>query len=95
MNPRSARLSERSISSEKRSIKPYALESDVPPLKTSWAGVGPNSKTCFKVQQTQKSFSTISAVMSPRRAAASRNRSRRSCFVRLAMSSMVLPSLNP
>ena len=48
------------MSSEKRRIAPYALEREVPPLKTR-VGASPfwSSNRRFKVQQTQKSFSMI------------------------------------
>src|SRR4051794_24101927 len=59
----------------------------------SCAGAGPSAKTCFRVQQTQKSFSMTPALMSPRKAAASRNRSPRSRGSILATSSMTVVSL--
>jgi hypothetical protein len=69
--PKAARSMEISMSSEKRSMRWNTLESEVPPLKRS-SGIPCNAKRCFKVQQTQKSFSTAVVVELRRLAASSK-----------------------
>ena len=66
------------MSSENRSISPYTFESEVPALEDEVGRGGPSSKMCFRVQQTQKSFSMTPGVMFPHWAAASVKRSLRS-----------------
>src|SRR5260370_37171980 len=66
------------MSSEKRRIAPKALDKDVPPLKTKvGASSFCSSKRRFKVQQTQKSFSTM-VLATPRAAPVSPNKAARS-----------------
>src|SRR5258707_1182364 len=56
--PMSSRKTVTSMSSEKRAINPYPLESDVPPLNSSLGSPACNPlKRASSVQQTQKSFS--------------------------------------
>src|SRR5260370_33979093 len=76
--PMSARKTLMSMSSEKRAINPYPLESDVPPLKSS-LGLPACSplKRASSVQQTQKS-SSIFCWTVPSRLPAPMNKSRRS-----------------
>ena len=50
---------DRSMSSEKRSITPYTLDSDVPPLNTRCGARAGSAKSRPSSQLTQKSFSTI------------------------------------
>ena len=77
--PRSSRETVMSMSSENLDIRPKAFESDVPPLKRNrgCSAGRPLNKTS-SVQVTQKSFSTFCSGV-PRRAAAARKTSRRSC----------------
>src|SRR6201998_2311426 len=74
----SSRKTVMSMSSEKREISPYPLESDVPPLKRS---LGPPAarplNRASSVQQTQKSFSIFCWTV-PSRLPAPMNKSRRS-----------------
>src|SRR5258708_20603174 len=66
------------MSSEKRRIAPKALDKDVPPLKIRvGASSFCSSKRCFRVQQTQKSFSTM-VLATPRAAPVSPNKAARS-----------------
>src|SRR5260221_10541924 len=66
------------MSSEKRRIAPKGLDKDVPPLKIRvGASSFCSSKTCFRVQQTQKSFSTM-VLATPRAAPVSPNKAARS-----------------
>src|SRR6266567_1491921 len=80
----SSRNTVMSMSSEKRAINPYALESEVPPLNSS---LGPPAcrplKRASSVQQTQKSFSVFCWTV-PSRLPAPTNKSRRS-FAEAAM----------
>src|ERR1017187_4142667 len=76
-NPMSLQSRTRSMSSEKRWITPCTFESDVPPLKTSDSLNGDFTKSSLRTRQTQKSFSTIAALM-PILKAASEKTSRRS-----------------
>src|SRR5207245_5300610 len=85
--PSSARLNDKSTSSENRSMTPNTLDNDVPPLKSNPAGGSGKVKSRLSVQQTQKSFSIISAV-SPRRRAVAANKSVRSVTGSCATSSM-------
>src|SRR5579885_2951762 len=69
---------DKSMSSEKRRMAPYALDKEVPPLKTRLANSSPwSAKSRFRVQQTQKSFSMI-VFATPRAAPASPNSAARS-----------------
>src|SRR5580692_7162661 len=74
----SSRKTVMSMSSEKREINPYALESDVPPLNSS---LGPPAckplNRASSVQQTQKSFSMFCWTV-PSRLPVPMNKSRRS-----------------
>src|ERR1700730_4064498 len=74
----SSRKTVMSMSSEKREINPYALESEVPPLNSS---LGPAAcrplKRASSVQQNQKSFSMFCGTV-PSRFPAPTNKSRRS-----------------
>lgn len=63
------------MSSENRSISPKTLERLVPPLKTIWPLRMGSAKRCLRIQQTQKSFSTMAGFI-PSRLAVSLNRSR-------------------
>ena len=64
------------------------LDSDVPPLKIIPAGTLVNVNRRRRIQHTQKSFSTISAFMSPRSLATTVNKSARSAAGQRATSSM-------
>ncbi len=50
------------MSSEKRAIAPYNLDSDVPPLKTAVSLSTGRLKMRASSQTTQKSFSTITGL---------------------------------
>src|SRR3989442_570922 len=60
-NPKNPRSIETLMSSEKRSITLNTFDSDVPPLKIRCSPMTGSPNNSFNVQQTQKSFSTISA----------------------------------
>src|SRR5271156_1773648 len=77
------------MSSEKRSITPYTFYRLVPPLKTICSLSCESAKSLFRIQQTQKSFSTTTALM-PSRVADSLNRSRLSEADPVAILSMRL-----
>lgn len=65
------------MSSERRRMAPYPFDSDVPPLKMNAGRSDPGANSRFRIQQTQKSFSTT-AFASPLAAPASLKRSARS-----------------
>src|SRR5687768_8735265 len=50
-----------SMSSENRSISFHPFDNDVPPLKVRWLPSLGRVKSSRKIQQTQKSFSTLDA----------------------------------
>jgi hypothetical protein len=54
------------MSSEKRSINPKTLERLVPPLNTIWLFKAGSAKRSLRIQQTQKSFSTMAGFMPSR-----------------------------
>src|SRR5713101_6347509 len=66
----------RSTSSENRPIAWYALDNDVPPLKTTWSAKS-DTNSAFNVHTTQTSFSSR-CTGRPDRAAATSSASRRS-----------------
>ena len=59
--PRVCLSTTRSMSSEKRSMSFHALESEVPPLNVRCGPIPGRVKSSRRIQQTQKSFSTLAA----------------------------------
>src|SRR6266702_8225434 len=83
----------RSMSSENLSIKWKTLDRLVPPLKTICSLSDGSPKRCLRIQQTQKSFSTMAGFI-PSRLADSPNKSRLSVADPAAILSMSILSGN-